>query len=69
MWRTKKDKLILVFNRQENPSAYSADDIIAGEFYDLENDPQEWDDLYETPKVSALRKEYTAAILKQPGDM
>lgn len=60
MWRTQEYKLILVFNRKENVNVYSERDIIAGEFYDLQKDPNEWNDLYgneaEKDKIQQFQK-------------
>lgn len=69
MWRTKKDKLILVFKRQEKAADYTADDIIAGEFYDLEADPREWNDLYGKAEVTALQVSYRDRILARLAEM
>lgn len=33
-------------NRKENASLYDKSDIIGGEFYELDNDAQEWSNLY-----------------------
>ncbi|MCP4608429.1 MAG: sulfatase-like hydrolase/transferase [Planctomycetes bacterium] len=53
MWRTVSHKLILRMKRRadDDASKYSTGDIIGGEFYDLRNDPQEWNDLYSNPKA------------------
>lgn len=69
MWRTEKDKLILVFNRKADPHNYTADDIIAGEFYDLEADPLEWKDLFDDSSVNDLRLAYQREILARLGSM
>jgi arylsulfatase A-like enzyme len=69
MWRTKKNKLILVFKRQAQATNYTVDDIIVGEFYDLEADPREWDDLYGKAEVAALQAEYRGEILARLGEM
>ncbi len=63
MWRTKKDKLILVFNRQAKAADYSEADLITGEFYDLEADPREWEDLYGTDGIAEAQKIYQDSIL------
>nr|WP_321408142.1 sulfatase-like hydrolase/transferase [uncultured Carboxylicivirga sp.] len=54
MWRNANHKLILVMNRKSNLSDYNADDIIDGEFYDLENDPQEWNNLYHSSESDPI---------------
>lgn len=57
MWRTASYKLILRMQRKSDAASYSLEDVIGGEFYDLERDPREWTDLYENP---GYRKEQTA---------
>lgn len=69
MWRTEKDKLILVFNRKDDPHNYTSQDIIAGEFYDLVADPQEWKDLYGKPAIKDIQEGYTSAIFARLGGM
>ncbi|NJC28316.1 sulfatase family protein [Neolewinella antarctica] len=69
MWRTQNDKLILVFNRDADPHNYGPNDIIAGEFYDLRADPNEWVDLYGKDKISELQAAYTEQILSTLGAM
>lgn len=64
MWRTKDYKLILVFNRMEDVNEYSTEEIITGEFYDLQADPNEWKDLYGKESVSELQKKFTGELLQ-----
>ncbi len=52
MWRTSDAKLILVLNRKNAAGDYTAKDILGGEYYDLEKDPREWEDLYGDPAVA-----------------
>ncbi|MCU4162952.1 sulfatase family protein [Carboxylicivirga caseinilyticus] len=54
MWRNAQHKLILVMNRKSNLSEYNKDDIIDGEFYDLENDPQEWNNKYHSSESDPI---------------
>ena len=63
MWRTPQDKLILVFERQPSAGDYSTADIIAGEYYDLEKDPAEWNDLYGQSGTEARTEQLTDSIL------
>ncbi len=63
MWRTENHKLILVLKRKEKTSLYSREDIINGEFYDLKNDPREWNDLYEKASVNELQEHYTDQLI------
>ncbi len=52
MWRTKERKLILRFGRKEDASDYERTDILGGEFYKLQEDPREWEDIYGEVKYS-----------------
>jgi arylsulfatase A-like enzyme len=69
MWRTPKEKLILVFERQENAKDYQTEHIITGEYYDLVKDPLEWNDLYDSEDVAAQKAAFTAAILDKLNNM
>ncbi len=47
MWRTQNHKLILVMaERKADASDYTEQDVTDGEFYDLNTDPREYDNLY-----------------------
>ena len=46
MWRTEEYKLILRMSRKTNANEYNEADILGGEFYNLEKDPQEWNNLF-----------------------
>ncbi|MBE0652460.1 MAG: sulfatase-like hydrolase/transferase [Bacteroidales bacterium] len=63
MWRTSDYKLILMFSRKPEPSGYSLEDIIGGEFYDLKNDPREWNDLFDKAEVKNLQSTMTDELL------
>ena len=65
MWRTSQHKLILQCKRRVDASQYTAADIIGGEFYDLQRDPQEWRDLYHAEAHASLRQQMTGALLRQ----
>ena len=69
MWRTPEAKLILVFQRREDPADYTAADIIGGEFYDLTEDPREWEDRYGSPEVAGLTTDFQARILSRLHEM
>ncbi|MGB3802345.1 MAG: sulfatase-like hydrolase/transferase [Lewinella sp.] len=69
MWRTPTAKLILVFNRQAEPADYSTDRIIGGEFYDLEADPKEWNDLYGEGSVREQQVDFQQRILQRLREM
>jgi arylsulfatase A-like enzyme len=63
MWRTDQHKVILRMQRKVHADLYSSADILGGEFYDLENDPQEWNDLYDHESVEALQKKMSADLI------
>ena len=63
MWRTKNHKLILVFKRKENAFYYSEKDIITGEFYDLKEDPKEWNNLFNNSEISSLQNKFKNQLL------
>jgi hypothetical protein len=59
----KDHKLILIFNGKNNVNEYSEKDIIDREFYDLQKDPSEWDDLYRNESVSEVQKDFKEELL------
>ena len=63
MWRTESHKLILQFNRKENASDYSKSEIIGGEFYDLNNDAQEWNNLYNSEEIETKKAKMTDELI------
>lgn len=65
MWRNNNYKLILVFKRKDSADKYNATDIIDGEFYDLKNDPKEWDNLYQSASVKTIRDKMTKQLLER----
>jgi arylsulfatase A-like enzyme len=65
MWRTDKHKLILMMKRKGDASKYTNDDIIGCEFYNLIDDPNEWNDLYSDKKGEIeIRKKMTKELLE-----
>ena len=60
MWRTPEYKLILCMKRKADASLYTESDIIDGEFCDLRQDPQEWNNRYHDKSY-----ETTIARMKQ----
>ena len=64
MWRTRQRKLILMMNRKADVTTYTTSDIKGGELYDLQSDPQEWDNLYDATAQRELRGELTEKLLQ-----
>lgn len=69
MWRTRSHKLILVFKRKANVNLYDEADILTGELYHLENDPQEWNDLYGNKNYQEKREKMTNALIQHLKNM
>jgi arylsulfatase A-like enzyme len=63
MWRTKKWKLIL-FSDQPLEQAKSSGQPMKGELYDLENDPHEWNNLYNSEKHQKIREQLKTELLE-----
>jgi arylsulfatase A-like enzyme len=64
MWRTNDFKLILVLNRKDKAQDYLPSDIITGEFYNLQEDPNEWDDLFGKEKSLSIQEHYTQELIQ-----
>ena len=62
MWRTSDYKLILCMKRKPDASLYTESDIIDGEFYDLQQDPREWNNKYHD-------KQYEATITRMKQEL
>ena len=45
-------------------TTYTASDIKGGELYDLQSDPQEWDNLYDATAQRELRGDLTKKLLQ-----
>ena len=69
MIRTKNHKLILCFNRKEDASGYTKADIIDGEFYDLQTDPKEWNNLYQEKNIENAKSEMTELMMEKLSKM
>jgi arylsulfatase A-like enzyme len=63
MWRTEEYKLILRMKRAYNLTQYDSSDIIGGEFYELLNDSQEWNNLYGLEEVELHQKRMTKELI------
>lgn len=64
MLRTAAHKLILVMREKKDADQYAAADVVDGEFYDLKDDPREWNDLYRTDRSADVRRQMTADLLQ-----
>ena len=63
MWRNNDYKLILVMDKTRTDDGFDPADILAGELYDLKNDPVEWNNLFSDDKYAPVRRRMTAALI------
>jgi len=63
MWRTTSHKLILRFDRRENAASYTSEDIIGGEFYELQKDPAEWEDRFDDPSCEEQKERMVKELM------
>jgi arylsulfatase len=63
MWRTEQYKLILRMSRKENANEYDKGDVIGGEFYELNTDPQEWNNLYGSKELEEQQNKILNALM------
>ncbi|MFY0653947.1 MAG: sulfatase-like hydrolase/transferase [Cyclobacteriaceae bacterium] len=63
MWRTEEYKLILRMNRENDLTQYDAGDIIGGEFYNLKQDAEEWNNLYNSEQVQSIQEKMTKELV------
>lgn len=63
MLRTPKHKLILSFKRKQDASQYIKSDIVSGEFYDLEKDAKEWNNLFDEKNIEQTKNEMTNLMM------
>jgi len=63
MWRTEEHKLILRMQRKENAQQYDFDDILGGEFYNLLEDPEEWNNLYDSKAIDRHQKKMVKDLI------
>ncbi len=64
MWRTSTRKLILIFPKDAiQGGTVVVERVKAGEFYNLQMDPREWQDLYGRPEARAERNRLSAELI------
>ncbi|MFA9370191.1 MAG: sulfatase [Labilibaculum antarcticum] len=63
MWRNSEYKLILVMNRKENISLYTASDIVDGELYKLKEDLEEYNNLFDVGFYAPIKNNLSSQLL------
>jgi hypothetical protein len=64
MWRTRERKLILTFPKpQVQQGTVQLTDVVAGELYDLQTDPKEWQNLYAKDESRAAREQLSRELI------
>jgi arylsulfatase A-like enzyme len=64
MWRTRERKLILSFPKQQvQQGSVQLTDVVAGELYDLQTDPKEWQNLYAKDESRAAREQLSRELI------
>ena len=64
MWRTRERKLILSFPKQQvQQGSVQLADVVAGELYDLQTDPKEWQNLYAKDESRAAREQLSRELI------
>ncbi len=63
MWRTPEYKLILRLERKPDASTYTSADILGGEFYNLMQDPFEWEDIYGQMDLKEKQEQMTKDLM------
>ncbi len=64
MWRKRQYKLILCMDKSRIKDGFAPADAVAGELYDLSEDPQEWNNLFDDEKYAALRRAMCGELIR-----
>lgn len=64
MWRKKGCKLILCMVKSSIKDGFERADIVSGELYDLNKDPQEWNNVFDDAKYAAVRKKMSDELIE-----
>ncbi|TFG47465.1 MAG: DUF229 domain-containing protein [Candidatus Brocadiia bacterium] len=63
MWRKRDYKLILCMNKASVKDGFAHAEIVAGELYDLNKDPREWNNVFDDEKYTAVRQKMSGELI------
>jgi len=64
MWRKRDYKLILCMDKSRIKDGFDHGDVVMGELYDLNKDPQEWNNVFEDERHAAVRHKMSSELIK-----
>jgi len=64
MWRKKDCKLILCMDKSRIKDGFERGDVVAGELYDLDKDPQEWNNVFDDAGYAAVRQQMVGELME-----
>ncbi|UCE46747.1 MAG: DUF4976 domain-containing protein, partial [Phycisphaerales bacterium] len=64
MWRNRDYKLILCMDKSRIKDSFSHADLVTGELYDLNKDPQEWNNVFDDEKYTTVRQKMSSELIK-----
>ncbi|MHC4323731.1 MAG: sulfatase family protein, partial [Planctomycetota bacterium] len=64
MWRNRDYKLILCMDKSSIEDGFGHAEIVRGELFDLSKDPQEWNNVYDDKKYTAIRQKMSSELIK-----
>jgi len=64
MWRKRDYKLIFCMDKSRIEDGFGQGDFVRGELYDLNRDPQEWDNVFNDEEYTAVRQKMSGELIK-----
>ncbi len=64
MWRNRQYKLIVCMGKPGNEQGFGPADVVAGELYDLNKDPREWNNVFLDSEYAPVRQKMTSELIQ-----